>query len=289
MSLFRLIKKDTKKGENTDRWLTTYSDMITLLLVFFVLLYSMSLVDLEKFRKISYGLSLVFGTGFTEFIDEDAEAFGGKVNGVSDPVIVFDRFVPPVIKDIEKIGESFYREKPDQIKDYELEDNKKFVSDEETELLGIARNLKQKIAEAKLEDKVTISMEGGILIIRIKTEGVLFDSGSADLKENVVPILDIIGDSLRFYRGLIMVEGHTDNVPINTLKYPSNWELSTARAVSVLKYWVEKNVILPTDIVAAGYADTRPVDTNETPEGRAKNRRVEILVLGRDKAKVFGR
>jgi len=198
----------------------------------------MSLVDLEKFRKISYGLSLVFGTGFTEFIDEDAEAFGGKVNGVSDPVIVFDRFVPPVIKDIEKIGESFYREKPDQIKDYELEDNKKFVSDEETELLGIARNLKQKIAEAKLEDKVTISMEGGILIIRIKTEGVLFDSGSADLKENVVPILDIIGDSLRFYRGLIMVEGHTDNVPINTLKYPSNWELSTARAVSVLKYWV---------------------------------------------------
>lgn len=289
MSLFRLIKKDTKKGENTDRWLTTYSDMITLLLVFFVLLYSMSLVDLEKFRKISYGLSLVFGTGFTEFIDEDAEAFGGKVNGVSDPVIVFDRFVPPVIKDIEKIGESFFREKPDQIKDYELEDNKKFVSDEETELLGIARNLKQKIAEAKLEDKVTISMEGGILIIRIKTEGVLFDSGSADLKENVVPILDIIGDSLRFYRGLIMVEGHTDNVPINTLKYPSNWELSTARAVSVLKYWVEKNVILPTDIVAAGYADTRPVDTNETPEGRAKNRRVEILVLGRDKAKVFGR
>lgn len=289
MSLFRLIKKGTKKGENTDRWLTTYSDMITLLLVFFVLLYSMSLVDLEKFRKISYGLSLVFGTGFTEFIDEDAEAFGGKVNGVSDPVIVFDRFVPPVIKDIEKIGESFYREKPDQIKDYELEDNKKFVSDEETELLGIARNLKQKIAEAKLEDKVTISMEGGILIIRIKTEGVLFDSGSADLKENVVPILDIIGDSLRFYRGLIMVEGHTDNVPINTLKYPSNWELSTARAVSVLKYWVEKNVILPTDIVAAGYADTRPVDTNETPEGRAKNRRVEILVLGRDKAKVFGR
>lgn len=117
----------------------------------------------------------------------------------------------------------------------------------------------------------------------------MFDSGSAQLNEDIKPLLDIIADSLKFYRGLVMVEGHTDNVPINTPRYPSNWELSTSRAVSVLKYWIDNKMLLPGDVVAAGYADTKPIDTNETAEGRAKNRRVEILVLSREEAKTITR
>ncbi|MDD5659166.1 MAG: flagellar motor protein MotB [Actinomycetota bacterium] len=284
----RLKRKNGNSSENTDRWLTTYSDMITNLLVFFVLLYSISMVDLAKFKEIATTLSSAFGTGFIEFIDKETKNNSGKNEGGSSPVIIFDRFVPPVIKDVEKIGEDFYRGKTD-ISEEDLEKDKVFVSDDEAELLGIARDIKNKITDANLGENVSITIEDGVLIIRIKSEGVLFESGSAELKSNILPLLNIITDSLKFYRGLIMVEGHTDNVPINTIKYPSNWELSTARAVSVLKYWINNKMVLPTDIVAAGYADTKPIDTNETEEGRAKNRRVEILILGREQVKAYGR
>ena len=282
------IRRGNKSKENVDRWLTTYSDMITNLLVFFVLLYSISMVDLAKFKEIAMSLRTAFGTGFIEFIDDSSRLFNNNSEEDSRPVVIFDRFVPPVMEDIEEIGKGFSRGES-EISEKDLKDGKVFVSDDIAELLGIAKNLETKIKEAKLDENVTLSIEEGILIIRIKSEGVLFESGSAELKSDILPLLDIISDSLKFYRGLIMVEGHTDNVPINTMRFPSNLELSTARAVSVLKYWIDNKKILPSDIVAAGYADTRPIDTNDTAEGRAKNRRVEILILGRDQAEVFGK
>jgi chemotaxis protein MotB len=288
------IRKPKQVHENTDRWLVTYSDMITNLLVFFVLLYSISMVDLIKFKEIATSLSTAFGTGFIQFIDKSSKGYDIKTNGNSNPVVIFDRFVPPVIKDIDKIGQNFYRGEKN-LQDQELKDknidevqqNKALLSDEEAELLHIAQNIKSNITDAGLDNNVTLTLENGTLIIRIQSEGILFDSGTADLKQDILPLLNIIAESLKFYRGLIMIEGHTDNVPINTFKYPSNWELSTARAISVLRYWVENKMILPTDVVAAGYADTKPIATNDTPEGRSKNRRVEILILGREKAKEY--
>lgn len=282
------LRKSKRSGENADRWLTTYSDMITNLLVFFVLLYSISMVDVAKFKEIAMSFRTAFGTGFIEFIDDSSRLFNNPSSENSRPVVVFDRFVPPVMRDVEKIGEGFSRG-DSEISGEDIEDGKIFVSDEAAELLGIARDLSVRIKEANLDENVTLSVEEGILIIRIKSEGVLFESGSAELKSDILPLLDIIANSLSFYRGLIMVEGHTDNVPISTARYPSNWELSTARAVSVLKYWTDNEMVLPSDIVAAGYADTRPIDTNETPEGRSKNRRVEILILGRDKLDILGK
>jgi len=151
----------------------------------------------------------------------------------------------------------------------------------DSELLGIARDLENKVEKKEMGEFIDILFENNSLILRIKTEGVLFDSGSAQLKKDILPLLDAIAESLKFYRGLILVEGHTDNLPINTLAYPSNWELSSARASSVLRYWVENDRILGQDIAAAGYADTRPIGDNDTVEGRGKNRRVEILVLSR--------
>ncbi len=287
-------KKQKNEQEDSNRWMFTYSDMITLLLVFFVLLYSMSLIDLEKFQETARGFSIIFGSGESRFVDEDPTAFGGQLMEISAaPVVVFERFVPPVIEDVKKIGEGWEigekaaAEEP-QEDDEELFEETMFA-EVDSELLGIARGLKERIDGEGLQEEVTILIEGGRLVIRIQSEGVLFESGSADLKEEIIELLDIIAESLQFYRGLIMVEGHTDNVPIHTPRFPSNWELSTARAVSVLKYWIDQEMILPGDVVAAGYADTKPIETNETEEGRAQNRRVEILVLSRDEAKTLTR
>lgn len=280
----RLKKRNNTREENRDRWMATYSDMITLLLVFFVLLYSMSIVDLEKFKETALGFSLAFGTKLSSFIFDEPQALKATINEIgTSPVVAFERFVPPVIRDIEKVGEGW------EVVESDEQEKKAFVTEADAELLGIARELRENITNEGMDEHVKILIEGGRLIIRIKSEGVLFDSGSAQLNEDIKPLLDIIADSLKFYRGLVMVEGHTDNVPINTPRYPSNWELSTSRAVSVLKYWIDNKMLLPGDVVAAGYADTKPIDTNETAEGRAKNRRVEILVLSREEAKTITR
>ena len=268
--------------------MATYSDMITLLLVFFVMLYAISVVDLAKFKQAAEGFSLIFGTRLNELMEERHNTIGNVYNPTeASPIVVFERFTPPVVEDIKKIGAGWEikDEKKDSEGESEIEDIEEvLVSEEDAELISIARELEQNIREEGLQEKVNIFIEGGRLVIRIESEGVLFDSGSAELKEDIKPLLDIIANSMKFYRGLIMVEGHTDDRPINTPRYPSNWELSTSRAVSVLKYWIDNKMILPGDIVAAGYADTKPIESNDTEMGRAKNRRVEILVLSREEA-----
>lgn len=114
---------------------------------------------------------------------------------------------------------------------------------------------------------------------RIRIEGaVLFDPGQATIRPEGLPLLDKLGPVLRHYPYLIHIEGHTDNVPIQNAVYPSNWELSAARAASVVRYLVTDNNLPPTRVSALGFAETRPVRSNGTDEGRAKNRRVEFLL-----------
>ncbi len=136
-------------------------------------------------------------------------------------------------------------------------------------------------------DNVNLSLENRGLIIRIQSEGILFDSGIAQVRTEIMPLLDIIAKSFKYYTGMVVIEGHTDNKPINTIAYPSNWELSTARASSVLKYWLDKELVSAENVMAAGFADTQPRESNDTEEGRAKNRRVEILVLNKETSKLL--
>ncbi|SHK15846.1 OmpA/MotB family protein [Thermocrinis minervae] len=125
------------------------------------------------------------------------------------------------------------------------------------------------------EFKVSYEVIGIRLILQ---EKLLFDSGSATIKPEFYPILDKLVEILNSLPNPIEVEGHTDNIPISTDLYPSNWELSTARASAVVRYFIAKG-ISPSRLKAAGYADTRPIAPNTTPEGRAQNRRVEIVIL----------
>ncbi len=134
---------------------------------------------------------------------------------------------------------------------------------------------------------VLISKSNGGIDVRREGRGVIisvvdkffFGTGSADLKESSKAVLDKIFLALSKYKNMIRIEGHTDNIPISTDKYPSNWELSASRAINVAKYFVEKHGIQPGRISTSGYSSYRPVASNDTPEGRSKNRRVDIVIM----------
>ena len=139
------------------------------------------------------------------------------------------------------------------------------------------RELEEMLKRMGLEGEFKVSYE--VIGIRlILQEKILFPSGSAELKPETYPILDKLYEILKDLPNPVEVEGHTDSVPISTEKFPSNWELSTARASSIVRYFIAKG-INPERLKASGYADTKPIASSATPEGRAQNRRVEIVIL----------
>jgi Flagellar motor protein len=139
------------------------------------------------------------------------------------------------------------------------------------------RELEEMLKRMGLEGEFKVSYE--VIGIRlILQEKILFSSGSAEIRPETYPILDKLYEILKDLPNPVEVEGHTDSIPISTEKFPSNWELSTARASSIVRYFIAKG-INPERLKASGYADTKPIASNATPEGRAQNRRVEIVIL----------
>lgn len=139
------------------------------------------------------------------------------------------------------------------------------------------QELQEMLKKMGLEGELKIAYEA-IGIRLILQERLLFDSGSAEIKPEMITIVDKIADIIREIPNPIEVEGHTDNIPISTPRFPSNWELSTARASTIVRYFISKG-ISSERLKASGYADTRPIASNATPDGRAQNRRVEIVIL----------
>ncbi len=228
----RKRRKDEKS--NVGNWLTTYSDMVTLLLCFFVLLFSFSEIDAQKFRSIMS--SFQGGAGVLE---------GGTTLDLE--------------KDLE-LSEGLLEE--------DLE-NLKGILEEYADSVGLG-------------EEIILSVEERGLVVRFM-DSVLFDSGKADLKPESKKILKNVADILNreeFKDKLIKVEGHTDTDPIiYSKKYPTNWELSAIRATNVLRYLVEEGNIEGNRISSSGYSYYRPIAPNDTPENKAKNRRVDIVIL----------
>ena len=221
----------------------TYSDMVTLLLCFFVLLFAFSSIDIQKFRAIM-------------------SAFQGSI-GVLDS------------------GRAVHRD--DRIEDAALEmDVEQIITpptiQELRQLQDIFDTLQTWAAQQDLDGLVYVVMEERGIIIRF-ADRVLFDLGKAELRQEAKEVLDRIGNLLNRIPNHVRVEGHTDNLPIRTAMFPSNWELSTARATSVIRYLIENCGLQPNMLSAAGYGEYRPIQTNATGEGRAANRRVDIVIL----------
>ena len=145
-------------------------------------------------------------------------------------------------------------------------------------MMAIQKEIENNIKEENLEDSVKTSLDERGLVVSF-TDTALFDIGKADIKPQIKPILDVISERLVVIDNNVRVEGHTDPTPIHTPQFPSNWELSTARANAIIHYFIEVNGVAPDRLSAAGYAFYHPVVPNTTLENRAKNRRVDVIIL----------
>jgi len=235
----RMSRRRRRAGSETDStpsWLLTYSDMVTLLLTFFILLYSYSVIDVQRFQEVLSSIQVAFlgHEGVLESTPLPAE------NEEDDsPPIETPAQIDPIIITYEAV--------------------------------------KLYILEQGMEDYVHPRLEERGVVLEIE-DNILFDSGRAEIKEEAAEVLKKISGILKSVTNQIIVEGHTDNIPINTARYPSNWELSVDRAVRVVRYFIEKHHMPPERFLATGYGEYHPVATNETVEGRARNRRVNIVI-----------
>jgi chemotaxis protein MotB len=247
----RRVHHEEEEHENHERWLITYADMITLLMVLFIVLFSISQVDLAKFTKFKAGLA-EFGNGSSLLELEE----GGLL---SEPQLAGLSEAERALAEEQAAAAAAARERS------ALEEAKAQITDQ--------------LALAGLDQVARFRFEARGLVVTIVTDQVLFAPGSADLTAEGRAILDVVSDALAPLPNRLAIEGHTDSVPISTDRFPSNWELSTARATSVLRALVAGHGIDAERLSAAGYADQRPLGSNATVDGRAQNRRVEIVVL----------
>ncbi|MBC2396675.1 flagellar motor protein MotB [Clostridium tetanomorphum] len=239
----RKKKSDSGGGLTGNEWIATYSDTVTLLLTFFILLYSFSSVDAQKFKQVASAFQSVLQGSSGETI-YDFNMKNGEV---------------PLVGETVKMGSATggkENELYDKVKDY--------------------------VQKNKLNGSVTIKKDAKGIAIELK-DSVLFEVGKAEIKTNSIPILEKLNKLILSFPNEIVVEGHTDNVPIKNYKYDSNWELSTARAVNVLRYFVETKRQNPARFTAAGYGEFKPLYPNDTAENKSKNRRVNILIVSMER------
>lgn len=253
-------RKEEPEHENSERWLLTYADLITLLLAFFITMYSMSRVDAKKFGAVQVALQGVLHGG--------RSAFEGRQPGMPTDDKRMNLLTPNAMKLLqEKLGKSVRSEGG---------------ADGPENKDGAAAGDSAKTGSNKIEPnknlKISITTDERGLVIRVM-ENAFFETGKADLTPAARNALDAIASVIQGVTNFIRVEGHTDDIPIHNAEFPSNWELSTARATKVVRYFLDNYHFHPDRISASGYAEFRPLVTNDTAEDRSKNRRVDIVIL----------
>jgi chemotaxis protein MotB len=230
--------------DRTERWLLTYADLMNLLLILFIVLFAMSQVDKAKFDQLAESFKSIGISAGTKMIQVGGggNTFNPTMNNIP---------IDPVIKS------KLEQQQMDQVQ----------------------KQVNELVKEGNLDGKVDVEMQERGIVISI-TAQLLFVPGSADIVAESKPTIQEIGQVLKGIPGnQIRIEGYTDTDPISTLQFPSNWELSSARATNVLRLLIDNGGISPNIIAATGYGETKPIAPNDTAENKAKNRRVNIVIL----------
>ena len=241
-------KRHEEEHDNHERWMVSYADFITLLFAFFVVMYAISNVSEGKYRVLSNSIVNAFGKG--------TALKPVMMNPETSSVQTF----PPVPfpKQKQRATEAAIRQEKEQ-------------------MTTMAHNLLASLAPLIAEGKVRVMQTARGINVEINAS-VLFAPAEATLSDQSARALQAVALVLKDDNHMILVEGHTDSIPISNLAFPSNWELSAVRASSVVRLFVA-NGVSETRLQAIGHADTMPVDTNETEEGRQRNRRVQLMIL----------
>ncbi len=240
-------KKHDEEHENHERWLVSYADFITLLFAFFVVMYAVSQVNEGKYRVLSDSLLQAF--------KPDASSNTIRLPQPGSPSGLPSGIIPRL--PINRTEEAKRRAREERMR-------------------HIAQQVMQALAPLVQAGQVRVTQSTRGIAVEINAS-MLFKSAQATLEPDSRRALIAVAQVLSSTSNAVEVEGHTDRDPISTPQFPSNWELSGARASSVVRLLID-NSVAPQRLVAAGYADTRPIDTNDTAEGRSRNRRVTVLI-----------
>ena len=259
-----------KEAAGVPAWVMTFADLMTLLMCFFVLMLSFSEMDVARFKQLAGSMKEAFG------VQAEVEA----------------RTIP---KGTSIIAKEFSPGKPEptavnQVRQFTIDSNKNTLdalSEERDEEAARrqARQLRQALSDEIADGSVAVELVGTRITVHIR-ERASFASGSADVRTEFLPVLQKMADLIVTNDGQITVAGHTDNVPIANDRFRSNWELSTARAVSVAHELLENAPLDETRFLVVGHADTRPLAANDSEENRARNRRVDISITRGDTIEV---
>lgn len=274
---------------NHEAWVIPYADMLTLLMALFLVLFAIGRTDAAKSKlaaesfksqlngtqMVSLGSSglgapIVGGNGLLDNTGIDAPTTTG-LSGLA-PVAVAPNDMPAVSNAPTTTTPA----------DRALANEHEALIEAQAsaDSLGAVEQMLQQQAQANgIAGQLAFSLEARGLVVTIITDQVLFQPGQADLQAGGITILDLVAQALATIPNDISIEGHTDSKPISTARFPSNWELSTARATSVLRYLIDRHHMDASRLSAAGYSDTRPIGDNATAAGAARNRRVEIVIL----------
>ncbi len=288
-------EKDCDCVPGLPAWMGTFADLMSLLMCFFVLLLSFAEMDVLKFKRLAGSMRNAFGvqnqvdvTSIPKGTSIIAQEFSpGKPDPTPLQMVMqettdADQQTLQVLceAEIEKaVAEACdestenAQDKKSQISEFIAQKMMEMEEEAETKAEEIAEKLQSEVAK----DMVELETQGRKIIIRIQEKGA-FSSGSAQLQDEFIPVLDKLIDILESIEGDIAVQGHTDDIPIQTLMFPSNWDLSVARALEVAHGLFDDGYIQQDRFSVTGYADTRPLVPNDTPESRKRNRRVEIIL-----------
>jgi chemotaxis protein MotB len=252
------LKKEPEKHANHERWLVSYADFITLLFAVFVVLYAMSQTDKKKVEEVMASIQQSFGL-----------ASGGAPSPKLNVIPAKQMAIIPAIKP-ESVMTQGMKRPVDIVRGKTRADEKDFRQ--------IKSSIEAYLVKQGAQEKVSMTITRRGLIVSLKEAG-FFDPGQAHIKSSAYDLINTIAEAMTQYNNPLRLEGHTDSTPISTAQFPSNWELSSARATNGLKYLLKYFDLDPNKISATGYGEFRPVADNATAEGRAKNRRVDLVML----------
>lgn len=261
---------------NHEAWVIPYADLLTLLMAMFIALFAISTVDLEKFKKLAEGFNDALGGNGVAAVSVLDGGAGGILDGGAAPTTPTTAVTPGA-------GGAEDPTSPagSQKILYDLGAKLQTVEAQSAaQLQGVQQQIESRASGAGLTGNLSFRLEDRGLVVTVVTDQVLFSSGSAALTAPGEALLGVVGQALNAVPNGILVEGHTDAIPISGGAYPSNWELSSARAGAVVRYFEQGAAMAPSRLTATGFGEQRAIDTNVTDAGRARNRRVEVIVQG---------
>jgi chemotaxis protein MotB len=271
--------------ENEERWLLTYADMLTLLFALFMVLFSISSVNISKYQVLQQSLKAAFSgsvlPGGRSIIQSGSESTSARTPATAEVPSIVPLIPTPTARSSSSTGSAnAAAAKPMSTAQLQAALNSMSASIAEQDTFEALKEKMDAYAKAHgFGDKVQTIIERRGLVVRVLTDNLLFDSGSATLQPGADQLLDEIAQLLNLDKSHpITVEGHTDNQPISNAQFPSNWELSTTRATNVVRFLISRSVSAYR-LGAVGYADLHPIASNATAAGRAQNRRVEIVLM----------